>query len=172
MTISVAQFRLDLPEFADETTYLDSTAGFWLGLATQLINADRFGPSGADPWPDVAPFPTRTVYDMACEMFVAHNLVLEKKAFDASVNGLAPGLSEGPISSKSVDKASVSYDTQAGLRRDAGHWNLTTYGTRLMYLFDMFGAGPIQLGIGVVPPYSTGLGFGAYVGPDYGSFSS
>ena len=57
------------------------------------------------------------------------------------------------MSAKSVDKVSVSYDTQASVSPDAGHWNLTIYGQRMWTLIQMFGAGPVQFGASTVGPW-------------------
>ena len=42
MTISVAQFRADLPEFSGTTMYPNSGVQFWLNFAYRMINSDRF----------------------------------------------------------------------------------------------------------------------------------
>jgi hypothetical protein len=68
----------------------------------------------------------------------------------------------GVINSKSVDKVSIGYDTAGGIEAGAGHWNLTIYGTRLIKLIKMVGAGPVQVGIGCTPMYSGS----AWSGPD------
>jgi len=46
---------------------------------------------------------------------------------------------------------------------NAGHWNLTVYGTRFIRFAKMFGAGPIQIGIGYNP---SPFGGPAWPGPD------
>ncbi len=129
MTVTVDSFRVDFPEFADTTAYPNGGVQYWLTLAGLLLNAQRFG----------------TVLDTATELFVAHNLVLERQAQKAAAAGGAPGINTGPVSSKTVGPVTQAYDTQAGIEEDAGHWNLTTFGTRFMSLVKMFGAGPIQV---------------------------
>lgn len=129
MTVNIATFRADYPEFANAATYPDSAITYWLKVAGLLLNACR--------WQDML--------DVATELFVAHNLVLERQAQKSAAGGAAPGLSTGPVSSKTVGPVTQAYDTTAGINSDAGHWNLTTFGTRFYQLMQMFGAGPIQV---------------------------
>ena len=135
MTVTVSSFRADLTEFADNTIYPDSDILFWLNYAGLLLNANRW----------------KSLLDLGTEMFIAHNLVLEQQAKASDANGAPPGLTSGLISSKSVDKVSISFDTNNASEKDAGYWNLTTYGMRYFRLMRMFGAGPIQVGIGCAP---------------------
>jgi hypothetical protein len=129
VTVTPAQFRVDWPEFASTTVYTDGAINFWLGIATRLLNARRF----------------QDMLDYATALFIAHNLALEQMAQKSAANGAVPGLSTGPVSSKTVGPVTQAYDTEAGLFEDAGPWNLTSYGTRLYSLFMMFGAGVIQV---------------------------
>ena len=148
MTVSVAQFRADFPEFNSTTMYPSAGVQFWLNFAYRMVNANRF----------------LSETDIGAELFTAHFITLEAKNALESAGGGIPGSNVGTLSSKSVDKVSVSYDTGAGTQEGAGHWNLTTYGTRFMWMCKMFGAGPIHLGVGSNP---VGLGFGsAWPGPD------
>lgn len=142
--INEAQFRADFPEFASTTTFPSPAVTFWLALAGQMINTDRWGPSAADPWPGGDP-PDRTPYDLGVELFIGHNLILEALASQSVAAGALPGLTNaGVIASKSVDKVSISYDSQAGIEKDAGHWNLTLYGRRFYRMLMNMGAGPLQ----------------------------
>lgn len=135
MSISVQQFRADLPEFVSTTMYPSAGVQFWLDFAYRMINQDRFGSN----------------VDVGAEMFAAHFITLEARNALESAGGGIPGQNTGPLSSKSVDKVSVGYDTGAGTEEGAGHWNLTTYGTRFIWMCRMFGAGPIQLTAGASP---------------------
>lgn len=156
MAITVAQFRIDYPEFTDTVTYPNSGVTYWLTLAYQLLNPDRWGAQ----------------IDTAAELFVAHNLALEARAQAEATNGVIPGTTTGPISSKSVDKVSVSFDVGSGIQPDAGHWNLTVYGTRFIRLVRMFGAGPLFIGVGAVPTGS-GLGWpGPLTTPGFTNFGN
>lgn len=144
--ITPQQLRYNFPEFASTTVYLDSQISFWLGLAYLMLNANRWG----------------SILDTGAQLFAAHHLTLEARDKAAADNGGIPGQNTGPVSSKSVDKVSISYDTGASIDAEAGHWNLTTYGTRFRQLMKLFGAGPVQIGVGQVDPLS-GL---AWPGPD------
>lgn len=126
--MDAAQFRADFPEFASQTVYPDSAVTFWITVAGKLLRACA--------WADLI--------DVGTELFVAHNLSLEKLA---AANG---GMNSGVITGKTVDKLSVTYDASVGIVPDAGHWNLTTYGTRFLWLLNMAGMGPTQLGAGAV----------------------
>lgn len=127
--MDAAQFRADFPEFTSTTLYPDSSVNFWLRLGTKLLRPER--------WQDIL--------DEGLELFAAHNLALER----AAATGNAPGMNSGVVQQKQVDKLSISYDSSAGLIPGAGHWNLTTYGTRFLWLMNMVGMGPTQLGAGV-----------------------
>lgn len=148
MTISVAQFRADYPEFVSTTQYPNSSANYWLTVAYQMLNTSRWGKQ----------------LDLAAELFVAHNLVLEARALASAQSGGLPGEQVGPVNSKSVDKVSMGYDTGVGTQTDAGHWNMTIYGTRLIRLIRMFGAGPLQIGIGYAPVGSGSAWAGPFIG--------
>lgn len=146
-----ADFRRDFPEFANVAAYPEPVVNFWLGVADLMLSTTRWG----------------NLRNLGMQMFAAHNLALEKLATNTAARGGVPGMASGAITSKSVGPASVSYDTQASVSPDAGHWNMTIYGQRLYQMIRMFGAGPIQAGIGVSP---FGAGFfngGAWPGPYY-----
>lgn len=129
MTITPDGFRADFPEFADAAAYPDSGITFWLTVASKLLNPLR--------WQDML--------ETGTELFVAHNLVLERQAQKSATAGAPPGVSTGPIATKTVGPVTQAYDTTAGIEEGAGHWNLTVYGTRFIWLVKMFGAGPIQV---------------------------
>jgi hypothetical protein len=140
--ISSATFRQDYREFGSLALYPNSTVQYWVNVAGMLIsNTARWGNGSPTP---VAP--ASTIIDVAQELFVAHNLALEKQATDAAKRGGTPGIATGMVSSKSVGGASISYDTGSIAEEGAGIWNATTYGLRLYRLFMYFGAGAIQVG--------------------------
>lgn len=150
MTVTVQSFREHYPEFTDQAMYPDATVAYWLSLAGMLLNATRWA----------------NVIDVGYELFTAHNIVLEAIAAKEAANGAPPGGQVGPANNKSVDKVSIGFDVASGVELDAGHWNLTTYGTRFIKLARMFGAGPIQVGAGVPGAYDSG----AWPGPIWGSY--
>lgn len=129
MSVTPASFRGHFPEFADATAYPDGTVAFYIGLAGGLLPADRWGDS----------------LDYGTELFTAHHLAIEAKEARSAAAGAIPGTLTGPQASKSVDKVSVSYNTQAVALTDGGFWNLTTYGLRFFQLARMIGAGGYQL---------------------------
>lgn len=131
MTVTPASFRVDFPAFTNATIYPDGSVTFWLGVATKLLSGSVS--VGATRWADML--------DVGIELFTAHQLALEKQANDTAVKGGTPGISSGPVASKGVGPVSIGYDTTAGLELDAGHWNLTVYGTRFINLARMVGSG-------------------------------
>lgn len=149
-TITIAQFRTDFPEFADTTRFPDPALTFWLGLATLLLNADRWG----EAW------------SFGAELYIAHNLALEALAQKQAAGGGIPGAASGMLNSKSVDKVSAGYDTASVAEEFGGNWNLTTYGMRLYRLLKQFGAGPIQIGAGPgqAPVFQSWPGAGGFWG--------
>ena len=159
--ISTTSFRADYTEFGSISLYPNPAIQYWINVAGMLLtNTSRWGLGSPAP---VAP--AATILDVATELFVAHNLALEKQADDAARRGGTPGTSVGGVvSSKSVGGVSVSYDTSSGIDEGAGHWNLTTYGTRLYRLFQLFGSGPVQVGIGW-DPWQPGITPLAFVPP-------
>lgn len=157
MTITIATFRADFPEFASVTVYPDAAFDFWKQYAIQVMSVARWGAaaSGSDP---------RTLYDIGMELFIAHNLVLEARAQAEAANSAPPGGSTGPVSGKSVDKVSISYSTADAIEEGGGNLNLTIYGTRYYKLMRMAGAGGFQTGVGC-----GGIN-GAYAGPWFCNF--
>lgn len=123
------QFRQDFPEFADTTQYTESAVNLWLTLGGKTLDPDR--------WCDYL--------DIGLELFTAHNLSLAAGNQLAAMAGGAPGQVKGPVTSKSVDKVSVGYDSGAATLQDGGFFNLTTYGIQFLQFARMVGTGGIQL---------------------------
>ncbi len=144
MTIDAAQFIIDFPEFANTSVFPTSGITFWLKTAYMMLPACRWGEA----------------LDIGAELFTAHNIVIEAAASRSVATGNLPGIQTGAVSGKSVDRVSVSYDAQAGLEMDAGHWNLTVYGTRFVRYSRMAGSGGIQ----VTGAFIGGLGGGPFEG--------
>jgi Protein of unknown function (DUF4054) len=149
--ITAKQFRADFPEFTDLGVYPDSSVNYWLAVGTILLDPLRWG----------------TILQLGLELFVAHNLVVEAQAQQTALAQGWPGESRGAISSENAGDVSVNYDTQNTLEVDAGHWNLTMFGTRFIRWAKMAGAGPVQVGPCNPCPgtVSDGSG-GAWSGPD------
>lgn len=124
-----AVFRQNFPEFADAATYPDATLDFWSGIGELFLVADRW----------------KSTYDHGLQLFVAHNITLAAQNVAAASAGGAPGGTNGPVGSKSVGSASVSYDTAAIMETNAGEWNATSYGRVLLRLARMIGAGGLHV---------------------------
>jgi hypothetical protein len=139
ITVTPTIFRADYPEFVSTALYPDSAVNYYLSEA---------GLRFTSRWDTEAGTNGRSMLDIGVELFIAHNLVLERQAQAAAASGAPPGLTSGPVSSKSVGPVSISYDTTAALENNGGYFNLTTYGLRLMRLINMFGAGPVLVGVG------------------------
>ena len=133
--VTPAIFRANFPSFADSVAYPSAAVNFWLTLGVTLLPAGRLG----------------QMLDFATQLFIAHNLTLEAINAAAAANGAPPGMSRGIISSESAAGASVSFDTSSGIPMEAGHWNLTTFGTMLIQRIRIRGMGPLQIGIGSGP---------------------
>lgn len=156
-TVTVAEFRANFPEFSSQVTYPDSLVNFWLTFALRLLNQCR--------WLDI--------YTMGVQLFVAHNLALEKQAQDSAKTGATPGVTTGPVSGKGVGKVRVDYASAEATISGAGHWNLTTYGTRYLYFARIVGMGPIQVNVGATPLYNSNSAWaGPYPGPGPTGFSN
>lgn len=158
MTVTAVSFRKDFPEFTDPP-YTALKIQFWANLAGLLLRQERWGPSAA-----TENSPPTTIYDQGIELFVAHNLVLERARDRAADKGAIPGLSKGMISSEGVGPVSVSYDTGSAMEEGAGHWNLTTYGLQFIQISRYLGSAGYQGNIGC-SPYGP-LGNSPWLGPD------
>lgn len=113
--------------------------------------------------------PPTTLADFATEMFVAHNLVLEKQAVAQAAQGGDPGTNVGIINSKSVGSVSVGYDVSSIVEDKGGYFNKTLYGMRFLRLARLKGSGPIQIGIGYnYSPFSNWSSFNGGVALAWG----
>lgn len=122
-------FRKAFPEFNDTSLYPDESLDFWGGIAETQVNPSR--------WHNMT---ERGIY-----LYTAHELVLASQSARAAAAGGMPGGMSGPMNTKTVGSVTAGYDTQLAGEKDAGHWNLTTYGKQFIRLARMFGAGVIQL---------------------------
>jgi hypothetical protein len=130
MAVTVASFRSTFPEFSDVSLYPDDSITFWMSVAVQMVNANRW----------------KSMTDTGVMLLGAHYLVFAAKDQMAAEAGGVPGEATGNVSSKSVDKVSVSYDSSAITASDAkGDLALSSYGIRFARLAKMFGAGGLQI---------------------------
>ena len=155
--ITPATFRADLPEFANTTVYPDLMIAYWIAIGVLMLPTQSWGLGST-----TAVSPPSTIYDFGLEMFVAHNCALEAQAIAAAAAGGVPGGggATGNVTSESVGQVSRGYSDGSSMLPDAGHWNLTVYGNRFLFLARLRGKGPIQIG----PPQG-GFGAGAWYGP-------
>lgn len=168
--VTPATFVQDFPEFGNQSAYPPAVVAYYLALANILLNACFWGgPSPNAPPAGTPVSPPQALIDFAAELFVAHNLVLEYTAQKAASTGGLPGTQTGAVSGKTVGPISVSYDNGATAlgTGEEGDYALTVYGKRLWRMIQMAGAGPLQLGLGVAPPWSafTPGAFGPWLGP-------
>lgn len=118
-TISVSEFRSRYPSFTEDE-YPDAAVSVRIDLAEKFF-------AGWD----------EAVQDHAVGLYVAHYLTAHGSSHSAPAMGI--------VSGKSVDGASVSYDTGTASEQGAGFWNSTTFGRELYQLMRIFGAGAVQL---------------------------
>jgi hypothetical protein len=145
---TVANFLVDYPRF-DTSAVTDPGAvqfgpdalAYWLNMATLMLNQQYLS----------------TLYYMACELFMAHNLALEAYA-EQGGDATIPGIAKGMIAASASGDVSVSYNNAAVMELDAGHWNFTTFGLRFIKLIRMTCVGPLQVTGG-------SCGIGPYNGP-------
>lgn len=124
-----AAFRAAFPEFSDKSVYPDEMLTLWGDFATSQVNECRWK--------------SQTL--MGIRLYVAHEITLAARNLKVSSNGGTPGDSSGPVNTKTVGPATISYDTQQAAEKDAGHWNMTSYGKQFLRLSRIFGAGVIQI---------------------------
>lgn len=126
---TVAQFLSDFPQFDNPTIFPEAQIQFRLGLADIQLDQNRLG----------------SMFVYMVELFVAHYLYLYAADIRSASAGGAGGANSGVVTSKSVDKVSVGYDTSATLDPNAGFWNNSRYGSEFYQTLLMFGAGGRQL---------------------------
>jgi hypothetical protein len=136
-------FVATFPEFKDPSTYLQATIDEWIHLAYEQLDPHRFG----------------RVMHLAVKLWVAHQVTLSAREVRAANAGQIVGEVRGPVTGKSVGKASISYSTETSID-GAGYWNSTTYGQRFFAMMRSFGGGPFYVrgrgrsfGPGFRPPF-------------------
>lgn len=113
-----SEFLATFPEFNDPVKYPVPRINFWLSIATQIINKDRWS----------------TLYNQGLALYTAHSLKID------DMKGVVTGLD----TSQSVDGVSYSVDINAITNKAAGHFNMTWYGIQYYSLMKQLGAGPLQ----------------------------
>ena len=77
-------------------------------------------------------------------LYTAHYLAAQGPSSESGKLVQSAG-GTGIVSSKSVDGASVSFDTSTGSEQGAGFWNATVYGRADWQLIQRMGAGGVQI---------------------------
>lgn len=127
--MTVSQFRELYPAFA-EALYPDLAVETRLALGEAFLSEKVWKP--------------QTVRIHAVGLYAAHYLAAYGSSSSGG-SGKSEGSGMGVVSSKSVDGASISYDTGSTVEQGAGFWNSTPYGRELWQLMRVFGAGAVQL---------------------------
>lgn len=131
-SVTVTQFREQLPLFADSAVYDDPMIQFWLTFADGFVNADRWGPE---------------LRPQGICLFVAHFISRDAvMAREVAAGGVA-GLRGGQIASEGVDGVNVSFNVSSTDLENGGHWNDTIWGKRYLQFSRLLGAGPVHIGI-------------------------
>jgi hypothetical protein len=140
MTLNIPAFRTAFPEFASTVEYPTELITLWAGVAEQMVPCKVW----------------KNMWTVGVSLYVAHEITLEAQSRKAASVGGVPGQNGGVASTKTVGSVSVGYDPNTTTEKDAGYWNLTTYGKQFIRLARIFGAGAIQLIGGQV--YGPGFG--------------
>ena len=127
--MDVGAFRSEFPEFADTVKYPTPMISFWATLAEQQV-LQCF-------W--------KNTWATGVKLYVAHEITLAAQSAKAAQVGGVPGSQGGIPNTKTVGSVTVGYDANTTSEKDAGYWNLTTYGKQFIRLARIFGAGAIQL---------------------------
>lgn len=129
MTFDVPAFRTAFPEFTNTESYPTPMVNFWVSFVTQQID----------------PCIWKNSWNTGVSLYLAHELTLARQNAQAAGVGGTPGLQGGVATSKTVGSVTVQYDAQTTTEKDAGYWNLTTYGKQFYRLSRVFGARCVQL---------------------------
>ena len=127
--LNIPAFRTAFPEFSDTVKYPTEMITFWAVLAEQQVPCRIW----------------KALWTQGVSLYVAHEITLASQNVKSAANGGVPGTSGGIATEKTVGSVSVGYDAQTTTEKDAGWWNLTTYGKQFIRLARIFGAGAIQL---------------------------
>ncbi len=127
--MTVDSFRKNFPAFTAEL-FPDDAVSVRLSLGDVFFSKRSWVPEN--------------LRDHVVGLYTAHYLAAYGSA-EAGGSGKNSGTGMGVVSSKSVDGASISYDTGSTTEANAGFWNATPYGRELWQLMRVFGAGAIQL---------------------------
>lgn len=129
MTFDVPTFRKSYPEFTDTEKYPDALISGWAIVATKQVDSRRW----------------RNETLLGISLYTAHEITLQAQSIAAAKIGGIPGQQAGQANTKTVGSVTVGYDSVSAAEKDAGWWNLTTYGKQFIRLARIFGVVAIQL---------------------------
>lgn len=84
-------------------------------------------------------------WNTGVSLYVAHEITMAAQNSQAAQTSGTPGLSGGVANTKTVGAATVGYDANTTTEKDAGWWNMTTYGRQYIHLARLFGMKCVQL---------------------------
>lgn len=122
-------FRKAFPEFNDTELYPGPVVDFWVSFIVLQVSECVWKRS----------------WNMGVSLYLAHELTLARQNAKAAAIGGTPGQQGGVATSKTVGSVTVQYDAQSMSEKDAGYWNLTTYGKQFIRLVRIYGTGAVQL---------------------------
>lgn len=124
--MDIAQFRLDFPQFSDETKYTDSMCTFWSELAEENLSVDVFPPK---------------TYKSLVELYTAHHIVLQyADVFTSNIGGLPIGQA-GAITGKDQGTVNYTFDGASAAIQNGGEFNVTEYGRQYLQLRNIYAKG-------------------------------
>lgn len=129
MTFDVPAFRKAFPEFSSTEIYPSPQIDFWVAFITAQVTVGIW----------------KSSWNVGVSLYLAHELTLAGQNTAAAKVGGSPGQQGGIASQKAVGSVSVQYDPTTTTEKDAGYWNLTTYGKQFYRLTQIFGARCVQL---------------------------
>jgi hypothetical protein len=143
--LTVGQFRVDYPAFADTARFPDATIQYWINIACSPPNMSYA----------IDPVRWGQFFVLGLNLFVAHNLavadMMTQRAGPPGITtgtpgyGYTPLVGSGVAASRSVGGVSLSYDNSLGMEANAGWWGLTPWGNQYLYYLRLAGAAPIHM---------------------------
>jgi len=126
---NIGAFRAAFPEFTSTEVYPSAQITLGATLAEAQVRQCVW----------------KNQWQMGVYLYIAHEITLAAQSAKTAAFGGAPGTFGGVANTKTVDKATIGFDSQANSEKDAGYWNLTNYGKQFIRLARIYGAGAVQL---------------------------
>jgi hypothetical protein len=127
--LDIPAYRTSFPEFANVQQYPTEQVTLYATVAEQMLPQNRWN----------------NLWTYGVSLYVSHRLTIAGFNQQSAAAGGTPGVFTGAANNEAVGSVSAGYDSQGTSTKDAGQWNLTTYGKELYELFMLVGAGPVQL---------------------------